>query len=183
VLTDADRALVDGIPVTSVPRMLLDVAAKDRRGRLRDYMERAEELGLLDLRQIHELLDRTRGHHGWGRLQRAAAFYEPPPFTRSRFERRFLEAVLAAGLPRPSVNFNVAGFEVDVYWAEQRFAVELDTYGTHGTHDAFGRDRLRQEDLLVEGIAMIRVTDERFYREADAVIARVRRLLADQQPR
>ncbi len=178
-LTDADRAVEEGIPVTSVPRVLLDLAARDRRGRLRRYMERAEELGLLDLREVQELLDRTRGHHGWGRLRRAAAFYESPPFTRSQFERRFLEAVTAAGLPRPSVNFNVAGFEVDMYWPRQRFAVELDSFGTHGTHEAFGRDRLRQEDLLLVGVAMTRVTDARFYREADAVIARVSRLLED----
>jgi very-short-patch-repair endonuclease len=178
-LTTADRALVDGIPTTSVPRVLLDLAARDRRGKLRGYLERAEELELLDLGAVHELLDRTRGHHGWGRLRSAAAFYQPPPFTRSGFERRFLEAAQAAKLPRPSVNFNVAGYEVDMYWPEQRFAVELDTYGTHGTRDAFRRDRERQEDLLLAGVAMTRVTDDRFYREANAVIGRVKRLLED----
>jgi hypothetical protein len=183
VLKAADRTLVDGIPATSVPRVLLDLAADDRRGKLRGYMERAEELDLLDLRAIRELLDRTKGHRGWGRLRRAAAFYAPPPFTRSGFERSFLAAVTAAGLPRPSVNFNVAGFEIDMYWPEHRFAVELDTFGTHGTHEAFGRDRLRSEDLLLEGIAMIRVTDERFDREPAAVIARLRQLLAERQPR
>jgi hypothetical protein len=178
VFTDADRALVDNVPVTAVPRVLLDLAAEDRRGKTRRYMERAEELGRLDMRAVHELLDRTRGHHGSGRLRRAAAFYEPPPFTRSGFERRFFEAALAAGLPRPSVNFNFAGMELDMYWASQRFCVELDTYGTHGTHEAFERDRQRAEDLLVHGIAMTRVTDVRFYREPGAVITRIRQLLA-----
>lgn len=143
VLTNADRGNQDGIPVMSVPRVLLDLAALDRRGRWRRYMERAEELALLDLREVDELLDRTKGHRGWGRLRRAAAF------------------------------------EVDMYWAEQRFAIELDTYGTHGTREAFRRDRLRQEDLLLVGIGMIRVTDDRFEREPDAVIARVGRLLED----
>ncbi len=142
-------------------------------------MERAEELRLLDLKAIHELLDRTRGHHGWGRLRRAAAFYAPSPFvTRSNFERRFLAAVVAAGLPRAAVNFNAHGYELDMYWPERRFAVELDTYGTHGTHEAFERDRVRAEDLLVHGVAITRVTDVRFHREPDVVIARVERLLA-----
>jgi len=183
VLTEADRAVIEYIQVTSVPRTLLDLAAKDRRGQLRRYMERAEELRLLDLRDVHELLDRTRGHHGWGRLRRAAAFYEPPPFTRSGFERRFFEAALAANLPRASVNYNVHGFELDMYWEEQQFAVELDSYGTHGTHEAFERDRQRAEDLLVHGIAMTRVTDVRFAREPEAVIARVRRLLENRSQR
>jgi hypothetical protein len=181
VFTAADYAIEDNIPATSVPRVLLDLAARERRGRTRKFMERAEELGLLDIPAVHELLDRTKGHHGWGHLRRAAAFYAPPPFTRSGFERRFLNAVLAAGLPRPSVNFNYAGYELDMYWAEQRFCVELDTFGTHGTHEAFERDRERAEDLLVHGIAMIRVTDARFDREPDVVIARVAQLLAERQ--
>ena len=178
-----DRAMVDEIPVTAVPRVLLDLAARDRKRRVRGFMERAEELGLLDLRNVHELLDRTRGHHGWGQLRRAAAFYEvPAEFTRSKFERHFLAAVVEAGLPRPAANYNRHGYELDMYWEEQRFAVELDTYGTHGTHEAFERDRQRAEDLLVHGIAMTRVTDVRFYREPDAVIARVGRLLQERTP-
>ncbi len=176
-LAGADRALVDGIPVTAVSRLLLDLAAGDRRGRISRDLERAEELRLLDARAVGALLDRTRGHHGHGRLRRAVALYQPPPFTRSGFERRFFEAVLAAGLPRPRVNFVVAGMELDVYWPEQRFAVELDTYGTHGTHVAFERDRLRQEDLLLVGVGMTRVTDVRFASDPDSVIARVARLL------
>jgi very-short-patch-repair endonuclease len=66
-----------------------------------------------------------------------------------------------------------------MYWEEQRLAVELDTYRTHGTHEAFERDRVRAEDLLVHGIVMTRVTDVRFRREPDAVIARVKRLLEE----
>lgn len=181
-LAAADWAVEAEIPVTSVPRVLLDMAARDRR-KLRPFMERAEEVGLLDLRNVHELLDRTSGHHGWGRLRRAAAFYEvPAEFTRSRFEGRFLAAVQAAGLPRPSVNYYLHGFELDMYWEEQRFVVELDAYKTHGTHEAFERDRQRSEDLLVHGIAMTRVTDVRFYREPDAVIARIRHLLSQRTP-
>lgn len=169
--------------MTAVPRVFLDLAARDRKGRLRGYMERAEELGILDLREVHDLLDRTRGHHGWGRLRRAAAFYEvPAEFTRSRFERRFFAAVVAAGLPRPAVNYVRHGYELDMYWEAQRLVVELDTFKTHGTHEAFERDRQRSEDLLLHGIATTRVTDVRFYREPDAVIARVAQLLAERTP-
>ena len=164
--------------MTTVPRVLLDLAAADRRGRLSRYLERAEELKLLDAEVIVDLLERTVGHHGHGRLRRALALYVPPPFTRSEFERRFLAAVLEAGLPRPRTNFVEAGFELDLYWPEERFAVELDTYATHGSHRAFERDRLRQEELLLAGIGMTRVTDVRFASDAKGVIARVERLLA-----
>ena len=166
-----------GIPVTGVPRTLLDLAATVRFDRLRRALERSEELKLFDLGPVESLLDRTRGHHGWGRLRRAIVLYQPVPFARSGFERRFLAALLGAGLPRPATNYAEAGFELDVYWPEYGFAVELDSYATHGTHDSFERDRLRQEDLKLAGIEMIRVTDVRFAREPEAVLARVARLL------
>lgn len=180
-LTASDRALERNIPVTAVSRTLLDLAAVVRPDRLQRTLERAEELELFDLCRVEELLDRTWGHHGWGRLRRAIALYQPPPFTRSGFERRFFEAVIAAGLPRPATNFVAAGFELDVYWPQYRFAVELDTYATHGTHGAFERDRLRQEDLKLAGIEMTRVTDVRFHREPRHVLARVVRLLEDRR--
>jgi hypothetical protein len=177
-LTPEDGAVEQGIPVTALPRTLLDLAAAVRFERLRRVLERCEELKLFDLGPVESLLDRTGGHHGWGRLRRAIALYEPPPFTRSQFERRFLEAVLRAGLPRPATNFVEAGFELDLYWPEHRFAVELDAYLTHGTKGAFERDRLRQEDLKLAGIELTRVTDVRFHREPEAVLERVSTLLA-----
>ena len=144
-------------------------------------LERSEELRLFDLGPVEELLDRSRGHAGWGRLRRAIALYRPVPFSRSQFERRFFEAVLRAGLPRPATNFVDAGFELDLYWPEHRFAVELDTYATHGTVRAFESDRQRQEDLKLAGIELIRVTDVRFHRESGGVLERVSLLLAQRQ--
>jgi hypothetical protein len=178
ILTAADRAIEEKIPVTSVARTFLDCAADSPRSRLQRMLERSEELKLFDLAPVEELLGRSRGHAGWGRLRRAIALYAPVPFTRSGFERLFFEAVLAAGLPRPATNFVDAGFELDVYWPEQRFAVELDTYATHGTNAAFERDHVRDEDLLLAGIELIRVTDVRFHREPEAVLKRVATLLA-----
>ncbi len=178
ILAEADRAIEENIPVTALPRTLLDCAAECRFSHLRRMLERSEEMRLFDLGPIEELLERSRGHAGWGRLRRAIALYQPVPFTRSDFERQFLEAVLRAGLPRPATNFVEAGFELDVYWPEHRFAVELDTYATHGTNAAFERDHLRDEDLLLAGIALTRVTDVRFHREPEAVLQRVATLLA-----
>ncbi|MGN6556664.1 MAG: hypothetical protein ACTHLH_01465 [Solirubrobacterales bacterium] len=145
-------------------------------------VERSEDLGLFDLRAVEDLLDRTVGHQGHTRLRRAIALYKPSSFTRSGLEKRFLELVLEAGLPQPRTNFVVEGFELDCYWPEFRFAVELDVFETHGTRAAFEWDRKRQEDLLLAGIAMTRVTGPRLEREPDEVIARVARLLRQRAP-
>jgi len=173
----ADRVVVEGVPVTAVARMLLDLAAAVRFEQLERLVERSEERGLFDLRQVEELLARTIGHHGHGRLRRAIAIYKPSSFTRSGLEKRFLELVVAAGLSQPHTNFVEHGFELDCYWPEFRFAVELDLFETHGTREAFERDRKRQEDLLLAGIQMIRVTGPRLEREPQEVVARVAKLL------
>lgn len=176
-LVDADRDLVEEIPVTAVPRTLLDLAAAVKFEQLEKLVERSEEKEIFDLRAVEDLLARTVGHHGHKRLRRAIALYKPTSFTRSGLEKRFLELVIAAGLPQPRTNFVEHGFELDCYWPEYRFVVELDVFETHGTRAAFERDRKRQEDLLLVGIGMTRVTGPRLERDPDEVIRRVARLL------
>lgn len=176
-LLEVDREVVEGVPVTAVPRLLLDMAAAVQYEHLEKLVERSEERGLFDLRAVEDLLARTVGHHGHRRLRRAIALYRPSSFTRSDLEKRFLELVLAAGLPQPRTNYVEHGFELDCYWPEHRFAVELDVFETHGTRAAFERDRKRQEDLLLLGIQMTRVTGPRLEREPGEVIRRVARLL------
>lgn len=181
-LEDADWRLIEEIPVTAVPRLLLDLAACLKPKSLDRLVERTEEKGFFDLRQVEDLLARTVGHHGHGRLRRAIALYKPTSFTRSGLEKRFLELCLEAGLPQPRMNYVEEGFELDAYWPEFRFAVELDVFETHGTRAAFERDRKRQEDLLLAGIQMTRVTGPRLEREPAEVIDRVARLLSERAP-
>lgn len=176
-LEDADRELIEGIPVTAVPRLLLDLAACLKPKSLDRLVERTEERELFDLRQVEDLLSRTVGHHGHRRLREAIALYQPTSFTRSGLEKRFLELCLEAGLPQPHMNYVEEGFELDAYWPEFRFAVELDVFETHGTRAAFERDRKRQEDLLLAGIQTTRVTAPRLQQEPDEVIRRIGRLL------
>ncbi len=56
--------------------------------------------------------------------------------------------------------------------------VELDVYATHGDPGSFESDRIRQSDLLLHGIAMIRVTDVRLDQEPKATIEEVAAHLA-----
>lgn len=169
-----DRTELEDIPVTSLARTQLDLAAMLSMSRLERTLERSEELRRFDLVALEDLLDRAGHHPGVGKLRRALDIYrEDPAFKRSRLEGRFLGLAKRAGLPAPSMNFNVLGYEVDAYWESERFAVELDVYETHGSHAAFERDRLRQEDLKLKGVEMIRVTGLRLDREPQGIIERV----------
>lgn len=175
-----DRSEFEGIPVTAVPRTLLDFAAVNPHF-LGGAVEGAERLGLLDLIEVDVLLKRSRGFRGVARLRNALEIYRDPAFTRSRLERRFLALVKRAGLPRPSMNYFVEGYELDAYWPKERFAVELDTYDHHGGRVAFEEDRRRQENLKLSGIEMTRVTGARIDREPEGVVSRLRRLLAQRR--
>jgi hypothetical protein len=178
ILVEEDRGVREGIPVTAVPRTLLDLAVRARPEQMDGYLERAEERGLLDVCAVEDALARAGGHRGRGPLARALAIYRPDPaFTRSKFERRFRRLVIAAGLPAPSMNYIVAEFELDAYWPDLRFAVELDLFETHGSRAAFERDRRRQEELKLLGIEMIRVTRPRLDREPRQVIQNLAVLL------
>jgi very-short-patch-repair endonuclease len=177
ILVVEDRALEERIPVTALPRTLLDLAAAFDSERLRRVLKRAEELNLFDLGPAEALLRRCGGHHGRERLRRAIALYRPPRFTRSEVERKFVELLEARDLQQPLTNFHEAGYELDVYWPELRFAVELDVFETHGTRESFESDRLRQEDLKLAGVELTRVTGRRLEAEPQQVIERVARLL------
>jgi very-short-patch-repair endonuclease len=169
-----DHTVVDGIPVTSPARTVLDLAPGESRRDLDRLLQRADDNELLDRRRFDALLARAGGHPGRSKLADALRTFKPEQATlRSDLERRFRRLVLAAGLPRPQTNVVVEGYELDCYWEAEGFAVELDVYATHGSRRSFEEDRVREDDLLLEGIELIRVTDVRLEREPRETIARV----------
>lgn len=173
-LPAVDIGSAERIPVTSVARTKLDLAAVLRPGSLGRALQRSEELELFDLGALERLLARSGHHPGAAPLRAALAIYrDEPAFTRSGLELRFLELVRAAGLPEPSMNYFVDGYEVDAYWEAERFGVELDVFETHGSRSAFESDRRRQDDLLLGEIETIRITGQRLDKEPEALLARV----------
>ncbi|HEY2480374.1 MAG TPA: type IV toxin-antitoxin system AbiEi family antitoxin domain-containing protein [Solirubrobacterales bacterium] len=173
-LDPEDRLVVDGIPVTSPARTVLDLAASEPQHRLDRLLNRANEREVLDRRRFEVLAARAGGHPGRAKFATALRTYKPGTATlRSDLERRFRRLVLAAGLPVPQTNVVVAGYELDCYWEAEGFAVEIDVFATHGSRLPFETDRERADDLLLVGIEMIRVTGVRLDREPSETIARV----------
>lgn len=168
-----------GIPVTSVARTKLDLAADFSTHRLERLLVRSEELGLLDPGALRDELDRYPRHPGWRPLTDALAIYgDEPAVLRSSLEKRFLDLVRNAGLPPPSMNYVVAGMELDAYWEREGFAVELDVFETHGTRVAFERDRIRGDNLLALGVETVRITGPRLRREPEEIMRRLASHLA-----
>lgn len=170
-----------GIPVASIPRMLLDLAALLPARELRRVWEEADRQGLVDIDAIARLCARTRVRAGVRTLRRLLRTYAPAPAVRSELERRFLELCRDAGLPAPAVNAQVAGLEVDMSWPAAGLMVELDGYAFHRHRGAFERDRARDAALALAGFRVVRMTHRRLEAEPSEVVRTVRALL-DAQP-
>lgn len=171
----ADVRALRGLPVTAPALTLVDVAAgKTQRvlRRLADEMVAGKLLIWESLADTVERHPRRRGIAGARSL-----LAEGPAATRSEAERRLLELVRAADLPRPLVNERIAGFEVDVHWPEARTIVEVDGFAFHGTRAAFERDRRRDAELQAQGWRVVRLTWRRVVDEPEVVIAQLRRLV------
>jgi hypothetical protein len=165
-----DVTTIDGIPVTSVTRTILDLAGVLNPAQLRRAIEQADREGVLNLLALRRALARRPGFKGRARLRALLAQYTGAPPIRSVLERRFLELVARAGLPRPQVNVRVAGFEVDCYWPQWGLVVELDSRAFHSDPRAFERDPIRDARLQRHGLRVLRVTWKRLANEPAAVI-------------
>jgi very-short-patch-repair endonuclease len=152
---------VDGIPVTTVARTLLDLAAiLPRDGAVR-AVEAAERHELFDLRAVEALLGRAGRRAGTRLLRSVLADYREPVDLRSELERDFLALVRRSGLPIPQANVLVIGYLVDFHWPRSKLVVELDGRSYHSSPRAFELDRLRDAKLLRAGYRVLRVTYRR----------------------
>jgi very-short-patch-repair endonuclease len=170
-----------GVPVTTVARTLVDLAADLPVSAVALAINEAEVLGLFDLDEIIAVLEKANGRRGVRRF-RAALAQSPPGRIRSPLEERFFTLVSSSDLIMPRFNATVrAGdrvFEVDAHWPRQKVIVELDGEAVHGTRRAFHADRARDLALAGEGYVVVRLTWSRVTHEGRAVIAELRRLLA-----
>jgi hypothetical protein len=152
-LTRRDITRRHGIAVTTPSRTIEDV-----RGSLEPYLFRRA------LRQAE-----LGGH----RVPHLSAVKR----SRSDLELFFLAFCERHDLPRPLVNHRVHGHRVDFFFAEQRVAVETDTWTYHRGSVAFEDDHARDLALRAQGITTRRYTGDQLEAASDAVAADLREAL------
>jgi very-short-patch-repair endonuclease len=175
-LHPADATCRHGIPVTSVARTLLDLAATTTTHELERALNEAHLQRRISTHALTEQFSRYPRHRGTAALREATR--TEPTLTRSEAERRALELIRAARLPEPAANVMVEGFEVDLLWRAQRLVVEIDGYAFHSSRRSFERDRRRDQALAARGWRVIRVTWRQLAEEAVAVAATLATALA-----
>ena len=162
---------LDGLPITTPARTLLDLAAGGLRGRqLEAALDRAELLRLLDFAELQRLLARYPRRPGSPALDAVLSRYVAGTVdTRSVLEELVLELCDAHGLPRPQVNCVIEGKVRDFYWPRARLVVEADSYTWHRSPSALDDDRERDVTLMLAGYRTLRFTWEQVTRRREYV--------------
>jgi hypothetical protein len=176
-LDPEDRTVCDGIPVTTVARTLFDLAEFVPFERLEHAWEEADRLNLLQLRAIEDVCERGYGRRALKPIRRLLGEARAATIPRSPLEDGFAAFCQQHGLPMPSFNTTVLGYEVDALWPAQHLAAELDSWEFHRHRAAFERDRARDAALQVAGYRIIRVTNRRMNNDAATLASELRALL------
>jgi len=177
---DADDTVVDGIPVTTVERTVLDLTLVLSPRKVRRAFAQADDLRLIDFTEVARLVASHPHRRGTRRFAAIAAEHRPgEPRSRSDFEDRLFELCERHELPRPLVNRRVVGLEVDLFWPDHGLVVEADTSAFHGTWAAKERDADRDARLVAAGYSVHRFTDRQVDTAPDTVAAAIRRSLSD----
>ena len=177
--------MVEGIPCTSVPRTLLDLAAVVPLGVLETACNRAEVLNVLDMAAMGEVLERSRGRPGARALRSVLQIDLGEGVPRTELERRFLALCRQAALPSPNVNawISLPGEEMqfDFAWHRERVVVEVDGWDTHRTRRAFQQDRRRDRLLRLAGWEPLRFRWQDVVDHAPQVGAEIQLLLEERR--
>jgi hypothetical protein len=179
-----DSCVVDGVPVTTAERTLLDLASllppivlsKAVESSIRNQFASADSI----LETIS--IQGGRGVRGVKKLKRVMADRSSDTPTGSGSETELIFYLRRAGVLEPELQhelFTEAGDRVlpDFYWPLVGKAVEVDGIDAHMTPEALERDLARQNALLEMGIELRRFSARTVRRNPHQVVEEIRRFL------
>lgn len=143
-----DSTVVRGIPVTTVPRTLVDLAAHLPLQALSRACHEAGVRYRTTPAQVSTVLARRPNAAGAANLRRVL---EGEPVSLSKLEERFLALLRAHDLPLPITNKPAGGRRVDCRWPEHNLTVELDSYQFHNSRHSWEADRRREREAYARG--------------------------------
>jgi very-short-patch-repair endonuclease len=154
-----------GIPLTTVPRTLMDLARSMPEKELAVACHHAQVRFGIRPSQVRGKARRILEGH--------------IPVTLSVLEDRFLELLREHELPRPQTNRRTRGRTyVDCRWPDRHLTVELDGYRYHHTRHAWENDRRREREAHARGDEHRRYTYGDVFEDQRLTLAELHDLLA-----
>jgi hypothetical protein len=150
---------VDGIPITTVARTLVDLGAVASLRTVEAALDRAIGLRRVTLREVRHAMIAVarRGRHGVGKIRRLLDARGVADVPSGIFEARMASLLRNASLP-PAVPEHVVRDEhgafiavVDFAYPELHLAIEVDGYEPHAAYTSFTSGHQRDRLLLDAG--------------------------------
>jgi very-short-patch-repair endonuclease len=188
LVPDDEVTMERGIPATTVPRTIFDLAATEPLDVVKAMLREAEFLELHDRLSLWDLVERYPGRRGIRKVKIAldALKDEPLDERKSLLEERFAPFLRRHNLPCGRFNqwilLGDKRFQVDCLWPDQRQIVELDGWQGHKTRTAFREDRARDRRLRVAGYGVTRLTWNQLEDESHSIASDLRALLTRPAP-
>ena len=178
-----ERTVAEGIPVTSVPRTILDLAATEPLDVVRALLREMEYRELWGSLSLRDLVERYPGRRGIRKVKTALEGVkdEPAGERKSPLEERFAPFLRRHHLPLCHFNDPITvgnkTFQVDCHWPDLRQIVELDGWQGHKGRLAFREDRARDRILHAHGYSVDHLTWNQLDDEPEAIASDLRVLL------
>ncbi len=180
----ADLAIRNRLRVSSVPRMLIELAPSEHPKELDRLITQAVRKRVFDLDAMEAALERHPRCPGLGNLKTALAAYRPKPERRSGFEIAFDEFLAQhPEIPDPARNIHLGMWEIDCYWPQHHFAIELDGRAWHVAVRDAEKDRIKDTKLQREGVRVMRITELRFDQDRRGILEDIHGFLDIKPPR
>jgi hypothetical protein len=177
VTCERDRWRFRGVPMTTVPRILVDLA---RSLPLAELAGACHEAGIkfrTTPAQVARVLQRDPKARGRANLE--VVMGRRVLVTASAMERRFLCVLRADGLRLPDeTNRPAGGRRVDCRWRVPPLTVELDSFTFHGSRHAWERDHRRAREAYARGDEFRRYCYADVFEDTTLMLAELRPFLA-----
>lgn len=184
-LYDEHLTEVDGLPVTTVARTIVDLAANHRRPRIELVLDDALARGSLRIPSLLATYEDlvSRGRRGLTTIRRLLVERQPGYIGPSTVaESLLLRALRRGGLPRPVLQFPHPGVGIDGFvdgaYPNERLLLEVDSRRWHTRQRDFANDRARDNAATAAGFRTLRFTWNDVSNHPDDVAGQVRQVLA-----
>lgn len=184
-IPEEDITIIDSIPVTKPARTLLDLATVEPEEVVERCLDDALRRRLVSLPFLESWLEdpRRSRHRGARVLQRLVAARATVGVTESPLEAAVLKLIRDAGLPIPTLQYEVRNGDrfvarVDFAYPDERVAIEADGFRFHDDRRGFDEERARGNELEAMGWRVLRVTSRHVEEDPEGVTAWVHRALS-----
>jgi very-short-patch-repair endonuclease len=174
-LDGRENTVYRGIPVTTVPRAVVDLAPGLEPEDLARTCHEAAVKHRVGAPEVEAVLERRRS--GLGREKLHAIYRGDTRILLSRLEEAFVTQLRRAQLPLPQTNRKNGAHWIDCRWPAHRLTVELDSYRYHHTRHAWEKDRRREREARARGDEFRRFTYDDVTEDREQTLAELQALL------